>query len=543
MPFQQYHKLRVLVLDDFDGFRSTVSRMFESFGVPKVDTANTAEEALAMCQGGYYDAILSDYNLGKGQTGLQLLEKLRHQKLIDSSQVFVLVSAENSKEIVLAASDVEPDAYLSKPITVKMLQHRLDRILVQRSELSPLFRAIDRSDFNRAIAVCQDYIASRGHQTAFCQKYLGKLLIETNALREAEAVYRSVLEVRPLEWAKIGMAQVKQKRGDCNTAERWFRELITANPLCLKAYDGLADVYTDLDDEISLQKVLEQAVTVSPLALLRQEKLAVTATNNSDFFTAARAYRKVIRLADFSVYKSSQHNLEYARTALRLTDSDAKSAMEFGRDAIQKLSALDTDLDGSSVHLQSLLLKTQLFIQQQDRNRAEQQFEATCHEIDKQSEAELAFDVEVEMVKTMRCIGQQQQADKLLLELCDSYRDDEPRLEVLDSLLDEPRSAKNRKIIAGINKEGIRQYQAKQYPEAIKSFEYAQRLFPNHVGVQLNLVQVLLEEMTQFGCKKEVLEQVDAVFNNVSELINPTHTQYRRLVKLKEMHQSLARSV
>ena len=142
MAFSEYHRLRVLVLDDFDGFRSTVTRMLESFGVPQVDTASNAADAFALCEKERYHAILADYSLGKGQTGLQLLEALRFYGLIDNNQIFVLVSAENSKQIVLAASDVEPDAYLSKPITAKNLHHRLDRILIQRSQLKPLFAAL-----------------------------------------------------------------------------------------------------------------------------------------------------------------------------------------------------------------------------------------------------------------------------------------------------------------------------------------------------------------------------------------------------------------
>jgi len=542
MAFREYNRLNVLVLDDFDGFRSSVSRMLESFGVPRVDSANNAVEALRLCRAQNYDAILSDYNLGKGQTGLQLLEELRYHDIIRRSQVFVLVSAENSKQIVLAASDVEPDAYLSKPITVKTLQQRLDRILVQRSQLGELFAALDRADKEKAIAVCQDHIHARGHQSAFCQKYLGQMLIETGDLDEAELVYRSVLEVRPLEWAKIGMACVKHKRGDLNTAERWFRELIASNPLCLKAYDGLADVYQSLDDDSNLQQVLEDAVSISPLALLRQESLAKAATKNCDFETAARAYRRVIRLADYSVYQTPEQNLSYARAALRLSEQNSQAALEFGRDAIGKLWPLPSVLPGQDIHLQSLLLQTQLYVQQKDQRQADKQFAETFNIIENEAEKPLSFDVEVEMVKTLRSVGQPTQANDKLLALCEQYHNDEAKLEVLDNLLGEPKSEKNRKLITRINKEGIRHYQAKHYAEAMASFNYAKRLFPNHLGVQLNLVQVMLEEMDQFGCKTDMVTEVETTLNKVNEAITPTHEQFHRFVKLKEMYHALLRN-
>ncbi|WP_317929288.1 response regulator [Halioxenophilus sp. WMMB6] len=542
MPYQGYDKLNVLVLDDFEGFRSTLSSMLETFGISRVDTASNAEDALKACKTRYYDVILSDYNLGHGRTGLQLLEELRYREIIKQTQAFILISAENSKQIVLAATDVEPDAYLSKPITAKALQHRLDRILLQRRELRELFQALDKREIPAAIAVCRQHIEARGHQSSLCQKHLGQLLLQMGELDQAELVYQSVLEVRPLEWAKLGMAQIKCLRGDLNTAERWYRELITANPLCLRAYDGLAEVYKELQDDENLQKVLQDAVAVSPLALLRQEQLAEIATSNCDFATSARAYRRVVRLADQSVYKSPEQNLAFARATLRLEEQDSKAAVELGRDALKKLVDLEADILDEDLQLQAQLLQTQLYLQQKDSSRAELSFEA-CQEMIDQATDSLSFEVEVEMVKTLRAISKEAEAKEKLDSLCSKYEDDEEKLEVLDSLLEEPKSAKNRKLVSRINKEGIRHYQAKNFVQAVESFSYAKRLFPNHVGVQLNLVQVLLAEMEEFGCKQETLQTIEESLARVTHQIQATNTQYNRFVQLREMHKAMVRQL
>ena len=537
MPFTGYDKISVLVLDDFEGFRSTVSSMLDTFGVSHVDTASNAEEALKLCKMRYYDAILSDFNLSKGRTGLQLLEELRYFKIIKNTQVFVLISAENSKQIVLAATDVEPDAYLSKPITAKALQQRLDRILSLRFELRELFEALDREDNSTAIEVCRQHISSGGYQSSLCQKYLGQLLIEESDLDGAEQLYASVLEVRPLEWAKIGMALVKQKRGELPTAERWFREIVNSNPLCLKAYDGLANVYRQLEDDENLQQALSDAVNVSPLALLRQQDLAKVASDNFDFVTAAKASRRVVRLAENSVYKSPDQNLDYARAALRAQEQDPKLASDLYRDALRKLDELDGDYIAEDQMVQSKLLQCQIYKQQKNEPNAQKCLTESNELLAQDSDAS-SFEVEVEMVRTLTALGDKGEANTMLEQMCERYKNDQDKLEVLDSLLEEPKSTKNKKLVAKINKEGIRHYQEKNYADAIESFNYAKRLFPNHVGVQLNLVQVALEEMEQYGCRDDLIALAGECLAKVASQIDPNNNQRHRYIKLQDLYRA-----
>ena len=59
-----------------------VSRMLQEFGCRQVDTAVHGAEALRLCSETEYDLILCDFNLGKGRSGLQVLEKLRFKQLL-----------------------------------------------------------------------------------------------------------------------------------------------------------------------------------------------------------------------------------------------------------------------------------------------------------------------------------------------------------------------------------------------------------------------------------------------------------------------------
>lgn len=209
MPDLGYYKMNALVVDDFENFRGTLSKMLGDLGIGTVDTAHSGEEALRFAKARAYDLILCDHNLGKGKSGQQVLEELRitDNPCVDS--LFILVSAENSKGIILAAYDYAPDAYLTKPITPKALEQRLERLFEQRHELKPALQAQRKGNTAEAIDIYKNLIATGSRYTNSCQKMLGQMYLAEKDVTAAEALYRSVLDNRDLEWAQLGMASTK----------------------------------------------------------------------------------------------------------------------------------------------------------------------------------------------------------------------------------------------------------------------------------------------------------------------------------------------
>src|SRR5688572_15016500 len=100
MSVVSYHKLHALIVDDFENFRSTLSKMLMDIGIGNVESASSGEEALKACKVRAFDLILCDHNLGKGKSGQQVLEDIRISNGLCSDSLFVLVSAENSKSII-----------------------------------------------------------------------------------------------------------------------------------------------------------------------------------------------------------------------------------------------------------------------------------------------------------------------------------------------------------------------------------------------------------------------------------------------------------
>ena len=106
--------------------------MLSSFGAYHVDMASSSEEAMDKCRFNFYDIILCDFNLGQGKNGQQILEALKVSKRIKHVHLFIMITAETAKDVVLGAREYQPDAYIAKPITRTVLETRLGHLIKQQ---------------------------------------------------------------------------------------------------------------------------------------------------------------------------------------------------------------------------------------------------------------------------------------------------------------------------------------------------------------------------------------------------------------------------
>ena len=96
---------KILIVDDFPAMRSMMRTMLAAFGADNIAEARTGEEALELLEEESKEIILCDYNLGEGKDGQQVLEEAKHRELIPYSTVFILVTAENTSDMVMGAME------------------------------------------------------------------------------------------------------------------------------------------------------------------------------------------------------------------------------------------------------------------------------------------------------------------------------------------------------------------------------------------------------------------------------------------------------
>jgi tetratricopeptide (TPR) repeat protein len=535
MSDNSYTKLQALVVDDFESFRLTLSRMLQEFGIGAVDSVPSSSEALRYCGAKVYDIILCDQNLGKGKTGQQVLEVLRHQPNLNSDSLFVLVSAESNKNIIMAAYDYEPDAYLTKPITGQALGQRLDRLFKQRMSLAPIYKALKEKNVEAVIRLCELEISSGNRYTGPCQKILGRALLQLGEFEKAEDLYRNILEVRQLDWAMLGMAQVKKLQGDALSAQQWLEEIIQFNPLCLKAYDELSEVLAELGNFQGQQKILQQAVEISPLSILRQQLLGDVALKNNEITAAANSYRKAVKLGENSCHDDIKFHEGFVHAGIQFAKLDKNAAASVLRDALKVAVEIPGRFGKTNKNkINSYLLESQVCVVAGEERRSNEALLNAQKMMDSEDVAD-DLDLKIELVKALRESAHKEKGDKIVADLLAQYAGDEEQLQKIDCLLDEPCSTKNKAFVAQINKDGIAFYEARDFARAIECFTSALQSLPQHVGMRLNLIQALMGQLKQEPENLQLLVSMQHLMDYVRKIISDNHAQFRRFRQLDDV--------
>jgi len=513
-------KKSYLIVDDFGDMRAMLRSMLALFGVTHIDTAPNGKDAIQQLERNRYDVILCDYNLGPGKDGQQVLEEARHRGLISLSTVFVMITAENTREMVLGAMEYEPDSYLSKPFTKDLLRNRLEKLLIKKEDLEPVDRALERRDHAEAIRELDQRIAARPKNLAELTRLKADLCLQAGMLDPAQALYEGVLAIRDLPWARLGVGKVLYARRQYRQAQEVFQNLLNANEDMTAAYDWLARTHEALGHLQDAQEVLAKAVALSPKAILRQKALGELAMQNKDFATAERAFAHAVSQGRHSVYK---HPALYARlvesqvanpehrdkgTALQLIKQMER---EFPRDGEAQLYAAMAE----AVAQQGLGNQTGA---QECLTRANQLYER----VGVHGKPELTLS----LARTVAHLGDTERAEALFKKAVLNNHDDAAFLRQVESAYRETGLADNpasmietmRQEIVDLNNRGVQLASAGQIEASLGLFEAAAERMSSNRVINLNAARVLLLQMERKGADGESLSKVRRYVERIRQI-------------------------
>jgi DNA-binding response OmpR family regulator len=301
-PLIDYSALRALVVDDYPGMRNALRLTLSNFGVTKVQVASNAAEALFQIRNRSYDFILCDFNLGDGRDGQQLLEELRHGNLIPLETVFMMVTSESYYEKVVATAELAPDDYMIKPFSAEVLCNRLEAILLRKQAFRDVYRHFAAQDLEAAIAACDALVRDRPRYVVDALRFKGELLVTLGRFDEAEALYKQVIQMRAIPWARLGLARALHLQQKDDAAETELHDVLEHAPEMVAAYDLLSDVCVAKKDAVGAQAALQRGVAISSRTVRRQQKLGETAYTNGDLDTARKAYATAIDKGRYSIF-------------------------------------------------------------------------------------------------------------------------------------------------------------------------------------------------------------------------------------------------
>ncbi|WP_285260679.1 tetratricopeptide repeat-containing response regulator [Halopseudomonas bauzanensis] len=532
----EYNTKRFLIVDDFTDFRSALTGMLRQIGVAHIDAAVNGEEALALCRKHTYDVILHDYNLGKGKNGQQVLEELHHDKLLSPHCIFIIISAESSQAMVMAALECEPDSYLTKPFNLASLQQRLDKLIAMKTVLHPVLDAQLRADHMAVLAACAQVMAAHPRYAPQCRRYQVAALAALGRRQDQERLLQSLISERPLPWALVALADLWRESGQLDQALALYQDGIRQFPLIPALYDGLAATELARGNQEEAQQHLQQGLRISPNSLQRQERMGQVAQRNQDHEQAARAFRQAVDLGRNSLFRNPENHLNLA-SSLTAQAGDAALGQRAAAEIRQTLGELDkTWRNDPALSVRSRLMQARTLDKTGHAAEARRLAEQVAADV---AQLENFFDAEValQVAGQLRDLDQAGPADTVLATCVEMYGDD-PTI-----LADIARHTDNPDILAAgsqaleWNRQAIQLYQQKNYTQALQLFRQALTSQPRNISFALNTAQSLLR-LVAANPEPELLAECERCLQQAAGMPVNDHRR-ERYRKLRERLEQL----
>ena len=323
--YVRFDTLSALVIDDISAMRHAIRMQLQSLGMNVISVASNAAEALDMIKSTTFDLILCDYNLNKTSSGQHFLEYLRTENILSTTTLFVMLTAETEYSFVANAVEYIPDDYLLKPCSESKLKARLERLFDRRSFLMPVLRAINAKRYDLAIAECNKLLAvapdDRRRMDVLRRKSEAQLALDDYP--HALETYVKAAEIRgDVPWVLLGRARAHFALGELEQASLIAHELIESNHNYVAAYELLAKIRLETQEEEDAFELLNRSSKILPSAK-RFRSVSQAAFLLGKLEEAKANAEAAIKLSHGSLVERSGDYLSLAQTQVDMGDYKA----------------------------------------------------------------------------------------------------------------------------------------------------------------------------------------------------------------------------
>lgn len=502
----------------------------KAMGVKNMDNVGTAKEALARLAAKKYDIVISDYNLGPGQNGQQILEEAKQKNYIGYSTIWVMVTAEKTMDMFMGAAETKPDDYLLKPINEAMLEARLIKLLEKKALLEPIEKAVNAKNYVDAISLCDDLLKVHSANTPDILRIKSDLLITIGEFQVAKALFEKILASRSIPWAKTGLGKVHFLTNDLLRAKEIFQEVLEENKMYLEAADWLSKTLDALGDMEQAQSILANAMTLSPNSLTRQKNLADVAYKNGALDLAQTSYEKAIKLSEHSVHKNAD---TYAGLAKVLTDKDEPG------EALKVIGRSREEFkDDPEAALQSAVAESMAYEKLGQPEKAVAAL-AVAEKLLQNKSGNINSSIAVDMAKAMFKLGEKDKASGLLESVVRNNHDNKGIISQIEAVFESEGMGsegdaliqKSTHEIIRINDQGVLLATEGKFEEGIKLLRKAVQTLPGNVLIITNLCGMLIGAMTKNGKDDRLVYEARELLDRVRK-IDPTNKKFNTYTKL-----------
>jgi len=538
-----YDQLKILLVDPQRPFHMMMKGILTNFGVKKMQFAETGEAAVRMCRNETFNVLLVEYNLGANKNGRQLLEEIRTLKLIKPDALFIIISGETSRAAVLGTMEMQPDDYIIKPFSQRLLDNRLQKAWAKRHAMAPIYNCLQKGDYGLAIAACKALIKAKNRYSAFCLEMMTGFMCHEGQYDEAEVILNTVLKERDLQWAKINMARVHLGFKRYDEAQQILTAILAKQSTNVEAIDLLSQVQLAAGNSPQAQTTLQRSIDISPLSMKRHQQMIDVATTNNDFGLIKDSYGKLLKLSRRSVHAGTENLSNYVRSIITVVEHSEE------KNEINKLqSELNNTLQRAKTEEGRNLpypyssfegvIQAQLQAAKGEKLKAKKTIMEAIHAFcDENDQWELPDELVPDTCITLIHIDEIDLARKFSSQL---NKDSSVAKTIKDKLNNEDSATRHREFNK-ITKAGIDAYTKNNNLDALELFEQAIILSPVNSGAALNLFQVqtrLMQDHKKYI--KPILPQTKETLRLLNG-VRLTSAHAKRYSKIKREYDEVVR--
>lgn len=497
MPYQD---VNILVVEDQRPFLILLKGLLTNLGAKDVMTANNAEQAIRFCRNHRVDIIVCDLHLGTNKkNGFEVYQELQHRRMLSPGAIFLLISADATRPIVLGSLEHKPDDYLLKPFSQAQLKSRLNKSWQRKQYFVKVLTALSKQDYAKALAELDLLTDMPAPYERMALEIKLNIMWQETRYEQALALLNSQQDQLPTQWAQLALGKTYLAMRKFNDAIQCANKVIALNQFDPEALDILAQAKSAQEQTEEALENIRQAIRNSPYSLQRQILASRIARDNNDYELLTEATKATWQLSKNTIFKqvnywcnhisslldaaeaaeSKTQRHRYQQEALlqlqRASYDEALTRLEepFSLDIFDQIIHARVDaIDGKLINAKRSLMDSQIAI--------EKQFERYPASLAPSS------------LQLMVGLGEFEEVNRLLhtLSVQQTQLDDSSRLLVRRMSKQVKESEQQ---YTHINRRGIQLYQQEKYAEAKAAFNSALELSPVNAGIALNLLQCLIK--------------------------------------------------
>lgn len=125
--------ISVLIVDDYKTMLRVIRTLLGQIGITNVEEATDGGRAAEIMRGHTFDLIISDWNM-EPVSGIDLLRQVRAGQAGggNTNVPFIMVTAENKVENIVAAKQAGVNNYIVKPFSAATLREKIEAVMKKK---------------------------------------------------------------------------------------------------------------------------------------------------------------------------------------------------------------------------------------------------------------------------------------------------------------------------------------------------------------------------------------------------------------------------